>query len=632
MCGIAGFSGTSPAPGLLETMRDLVSHRGPDGAGCYVSADGQMNLAHRRLSIIDLETGAQPMHNEDASVWIVFNGEIYNYLELRDGLIKSGRHQLASHSDTEVLLHLYEEHGVDFLSRLNGMFSLALWDEGKKRLVLARDRLGVKPLYWTQTGDGRIVFGSEIKSLLCWPGHQRKTNEEALSHYLTLRYVPEPMTIYQGIHALQAAHVMVWEQGRDPSIQKYWSLDFSHPSSLDENTLCDQLEALILDATRVRLRSDVPVGAYLSGGIDSSLVVAMMRKLNSGHLHTFVMGYADQPADKQDIHFAQLLARKFETEHHEHIVSANDLAASLPKIAKYFDQPFSGAVSTYFLTDYVKEHVKVVLTGDGADDQFASYGHHRLIWPLSNLAKARAAGYADPYAVADLAPFADRPDYLRTFEGLAPWQVRARFGAFAQPDKRRLLDTPAGRSAAKTDTAEYLHQLFKKSMATDDLNALLDLDIQTSLPGEVLAFCDRLSMAHGVEARSPFLDYRIAEFAASIPGRLKIKGSVLKYLLRLVAARHLPREIIERPKEGFVQPNHVWLCGQLDTALEDLLSPAALAVHGLFDRAYIAQILEEHQRGKADHAFRIFTLMMFQTWHRTYMEKPAWPPQATACA
>jgi asparagine synthase (glutamine-hydrolysing) len=620
MCGLVGFSGVTPAQTLLATMRDLLTHRGPDGSGLYVSPDGRMNLAHRRLSIIDIDGGNQPMCNEDESLWVVFNGEIYNYLELRDGLAQSRRHILSSHSDTEVLLHLFEDWGEQFLQKLNGMFAIALWDDRRKSLLLARDRLGVKPLYWMKTPDGRIVFASEIKSLLCWPGFQRRINPTALSCFLTLRYVPEPMTIYQGIHALPAGHRLIWSPGSEPKVEKYWSLDYSNPIDMEEDKICDQLEELLLDATRLRLRSDVPIGAYLSGGIDSSLIVALMRKLNVGRIHTFVLGYADQPEDKQDIAYARVLARQFDTEHHEHIVSAADMAANLPRIIRFFDQPFSGVVSTFFLTSFVKDRVKVVLTGDGADDQFASYGHHRLIWPLRNLAQARRDNLSDPYAIADLSPLQNRVDYVREFEGLAPWQVRARFGAFAQKDRNALLSPTAPDALLSASPEEFLHERFQEGTARDDLNALLDLDIRTSLPGEVLAFCDRLSMAHGVEARSPFLDYRVAELAARIPGRLKIKGQDLKYILRRVAARHLPAEIIARPKEGFVQPNHVWLRGQLDSLISDLLSPQALAVHGFFDARGIGQLVAEHKAQKKDHAFRIFTLMMFQLWHRTYME------------
>jgi asparagine synthase (glutamine-hydrolysing) len=287
-------------------------------------------------------------------------------------------------------------------------------------------------------------------------------------------------------------------------------------------------------------------------------------------------------------------------------------------------------LSTFFLTELVSRHVKVVLTGDGADDLFASYGHHRLVWPLCALATARAAGEADPYKTADLSPLENRQDLVRRFDGLPFSTVRANFSAFSSEQKQALLNTPAGRPLLIYDTAEMLRPIFDGSTAKDELNRMLDADIHTSLPGEVLLFCDRLSMAHGVEARSPFLDYRIAELSAMIPGRLKIKGTTLKYVLRRLAARHLPREILERPKEGFIQPNHVWLRTEFDDLLDDLLSPDEINKLGLFDPKVTATMIAEHKAGTRDHAFRIWTLVMFQMWHRTYLEEPVWPPTFTA--
>jgi asparagine synthase (glutamine-hydrolysing) len=621
VCGIAGFSGC-PDEVRLAAMTGLLAHRGPDGEGFYVSPSHAMNFGHRRLSIIDLAGGIQPMANEDGSVVVVFNGEIYNYRELAAEL--APRHAFHSRSDTEVLVHLYEEAGERMVERLNGMFSFALWDERRRRLLLVRDRLGVKPLYWTEVA-GRLAFASEMKALLCWPEMARDIDPAALAHYLSLRYVPEPATIFAGIRALPAGHYLLWEPGRAPQVKPYWSLDFSRVTESREEELVDRLEELLLDAIRLRLRSDVPVGAYLSGGLDSSLVVAMAKQRFGADLNTFSLGYADQPADKNDLDYARLMARRLGTAHHEVIMQAGDLVRRLPEIVRHLDQPFSGVLSTYFLTELVSRHVKVVLTGDGADDLFASYGHHRLVWPLCALEAARRAGSNDPYRTADLSPLSDRAELVRRFDGLPLAAVRANFGAFSMEEKRALLNTPQGAPLLAYDAAALLAKTVEASTATDDLNRMLDLDIRTSLPGEVLFFCDRLSMAHGVEARSPFLDYRIAEFSATVAGRLKINGSTLKYLLRRLAARYLPSEILQRPKEGFVQPNHVWLRTACDDLLDDVLSPAALSKTGLFDPSFVRRIVAEHKHGTKDHAFRIWTLVMFQMWHRTYIDEPQWP-------
>ncbi|WP_167525509.1 asparagine synthase (glutamine-hydrolyzing) [Roseomonas genomospecies 6] len=614
-----GFSGF-PQPFRLRAMTTALAHRGPDGEGIYEDPQGHMNLGHRRLSIIDLDTGDQPMGNERGDVQVVFNGEIYNYKELRDWIAATGRHRMATRSDTETLLHLYEEDGPDFVSRLNGMFAFALWDGTNRRLLLARDRLGVKPLYWTEV-DGKLLFSSELAPLLLWPGVDRGIDPEALSLYLSLRYVPEPKTMYRGVFALPPGHRLLWRPGAAPSLERYWFLDFSQAEpATREEVLCDELDALLRDAVRLRLRSDVPMGVLLSGGVDSSLAVALIRQFSGEPLHSFSLGYADRLEDKRDVYYARMIADRYGTDHHEHAMAASELAERIPTLARHFGQPFAGVVSTYFLTRLVRDHVKVVLSGDGADELFASYGHHRLVWPLANLAAARDNGAADPYAVADLAPLGDRVELVRRFDGMPPWQVRAGFGAFSAGQKRGLLATDAGRAIAGYDAGAFLEPLFRHSTARDGLNRMLDVDIRTSLPGEVLLFSDRLSMAHGVEVRSPFLDYRVAELAARVPGTLKIRGGTLKYLLKTLAARYLPREILDRPKEGFVQPNHVWLRGQLDAVLDDLLSPDSLAEDGLFDPASVRSLIDDHRQGRNDHAFRIWTLVMFQAWQRDRRE------------
>ena len=488
MCGISGFSGPNN-PERLSQMNNLMTHRGPDGEGVYTDPGERMNLGHRRLAIIDLETGDQPLSNEDGTIWVVLNGEIYNYIELRRDLEATGRHVFATKSDTETLVHLYEEFGPSFLERLNGMFSIALWDENNGRLILARDRLGVKPLYWSISG-GRLIFASEMKSILCWPEVDRRISQTSLSHYLTLRCVPEPSTIYDTIEALPPGHSLTWMPEHGPKVERYWKLDFTPRTWTSENEICDAIEEILVNAVQLRMRSDVPVGAFLSGGVDSSLVVAMMRQDFKGDFHTFSLGYSDSIEDKQDIYYARKMAEKFSTTHHELQINADDLANNLTNIVSHFDQPFSGVVSSYFLSRQVRDYVKVALTGDGADDQFASYGHHRLVWPIQRLKEACERGVANPYSEVDLSPLADRSEYLRQFEGMDLWQLRASFGGFPDEMKAHLVDTDQGRHLANILTADFLGEKFSGCSAQDDLNKMLEVDINTSLPSEVLFFCD----------------------------------------------------------------------------------------------------------------------------------------------
>lgn len=612
MCGICGFAGP-PDRDLLSRMTTSMAHRGPDGSGLYESPSGKVSLGHRRLSIIDLESGAQPMLSADRSLCITFNGEIYNYRELNAQLEADGA-RLRTASDTETLLHLYAKYGVDMLSRLNGMFAFALWDEPRQRLFIARDRLGVKPLYWARVGR-RFLFASELKAILCHCGVDKTISPRSLSLYLSLRNIPEPATIYRGIQALPPAHFMLLGLDGQKVVSRYWSLDFSSPRHMPEESFVEELDALLKDATRLRMRADVPVGAYLSGGVDSSLVVAFMRQCHSGPLHTFSLAFADQPEGKNDPYYARLLADLYGTDHHEYVMDACEVGEELDNLMYFLEQPFGGVTSTYFLTKLVKQYVKVVLSGDGSDDQFASYGHHRLVWPLERLREMRAEGVADPYAVADLSPLTDRPEFIRRFDGLDSCSVRARFGAFTDEEKKQLFSPEYRYLACDYSAYDFYLDFWKKTRAKDPLNAMLEVDIQTLLPNEILFFCDRLSMAHSVESRSPFLDYRVLELSASIPGSLKIKGNVLKYILKKTAAKYLPNEILNRPKEGFVLPNHVWLRTKLDAVVARILTREKLAQHSFFDFDWLMSMIQEHKFGKRDHAFKIWTILMFQAWY-----------------
>ena len=626
MCGICGFSDFGPQasppsvpPSVLRQklakMNQTLYHRGPDGAGLYHDPLGRMHLAHRRLSIIDVEHGQQPMSNADGSLWITFNGEIYNYQALKASL--SPHRDFQTDSDTEVILHLYEEYGLDLFQHLNGMFALALWDERRGRLILARDRLGVKPLYWAYA-QKRLFFASEMKAILHWEEVPTAINERALSHYLSLRAIPEPWTIYQGISTLPPAHYLVWEPHQAPKIQRYWKIDFTPTPWSNETEICERLEALLVNATQVRLQADVPVGALLSGGVDSSLIVALARQSFSGELQTFSLGYKNTVEGKDDLHYARLIAQQYQTTHHEHRTDAAELLQHLPDIMNHLEQPFSGVVSPFFLMRLVKQHVKVVLTGEGADEQFGSYGHHRLVWPLQQLAQLQDLQNMDETDI-DLSPLRGKLAYVRQFANKTPWELRACFGAFPNEEKCLILHPDYRHWVERYSTPDYLSEYWTQGTSQDPLNQMLETDIQTSLVNEVLFFGDRLSMAHSVESRSPFLDYRLVELSASIPGNLKIKGAVLKYILKRVASKHLPPSVIERPKEGFVLPKHLWLRGPLKDWTHDLLSPGALQRHGYFDINQVQRLLNEHHHQKRDHAFRIWTLVMFQLWYNRFI-------------
>lgn len=593
MCGICGFTGAADRA-LLDGMVASIRHRGPDDLGTF--ADGAVNLGMSRLSIIDLSSGRQPQSNEDGTIHVVFNGEIYNYKELRRDLQAFG-HTFKTESDTEVILHAYEEYGDDFPHRLNGMFAIALWAPKRSRLLLIRDRLGVKPLFYAHV-NGRLTFGSEIKAILKDPGVPRHVDPEALSHYLCLRNIPAPLTIYRDVRNLPPGHLLEWTPSGIRT-RAYWRLRY-HPREWDEAELVARMDELLIDATRLRMRSDVPVGAYLSGGLDSSLCVALMGRFHHERIRTFSMGYEDQPSHKKDPYFARMVAEQYGTEHHELTMRWQELPERLIEVVHHLDQPFGGVLTSFFLTEKVRPFVKVVLSGDGADDQFASYGHHRLVWPIEEAKAGRVDGV---------------PEMARKLAGLPAWEWRLRWGAFMEEEKRSLLSPESDRLLAPHSTPEFMRLVYESTPATvDPLNRMLALDVQTLLPNEVLYYSDLLSMAHGLEVRSPFLDYRVAELGATIPGTLKIRNGTLKYILKRVGEKYLPSEILTRPKEGFVLPANTWLAAGMKPYLEECLSATRLARHGLFDAKVVGDLVRRFSDGDESLTFRLWTLLMFQLW------------------
>lgn len=626
MCGICGFSGP-PDPARLDRMTRVIWSRGPDDQGTH--ADGRMNLGSRRLSIIDLDGGRMPIGNEAGDVWVVYNGEIYNFAALREELEAAG-HRFATRTDTEVIVHLYEEAGEAFPHRLNGMFAIALWDARRGRLLLVRDRMGIKPLYyWFR--DGALVFGSEIKSLLQDPRIGRELDPVALHHYFSFKNVPAPLTIFRGIRTLAPGELAVHEQG-ELRLTRYWSIRATEDGPSDPAEAAGRLRGLLEDAVRMRLVSDVPVGAYLSGGLDSSSVVALMSRGAGDRLKTFALTYQDEFTGKsEDRRYAAEVSRRYGTDHREYCMDADELPARLEQILRAFDEPFAGVVSTFFLSQLIHRHVKVALSGDGADELFGSYLAHRLAYPVSHFLRLKRTGSLTALSAADrgmLGEYADRLEELErlTADGPEEWRWRSKLLVFDEAGKRALYTEAMRAAVGQASSAELVREALARCTAADPLNRILELDCMTLLPDQVLPFVDRLSMAHSIEVRPPFLDFRLVELAFSLPGRLKIRDGVTKFVLREAVRDLLPAGILERKKEGFLLPINAWLLRRYRGFVEAVLSPERLGQHGLLEPAEVGRLLEAHYAGRADHATRIWTLAMFQCWYDLYLGPGELPP------
>ena len=625
MCGICGFTGRGDRA-LLTRMSDSITHRGPDDAGFY--QDGEVSLAIRRLAIVDLVTGGQPIANEDDSLWVVFNGEIYNHLELRQSLLERGHRFRTHHSDTETIVHAYEEYGDLWpdQAQANGMFGLALWDRQRRRLLLYRDRIGKKPLYWCQIGRD-LVFGSEIKAILAHDRVSRELDFPALYHYFSLKNLSAPATAFRDIKQLLPGHYLVWEDGH-VQVHPYWRLDFSQPiTDITPEEAARHLLTLLDDAVRLRMQCDAPYGAYLSGGVDSSSVVALMCRHQTQPVTSFSLGYDEEPTGQfagksLDIHFARLMSQRLNTAHHEYILSPGEFAAELPHVLTAFDEPFSGTISTFFLSILMHRHVKVALSGDGADELFGSYLAHRLAWPMHHFLQLQQQGKSDLQSLSEaerllLRPF-DTPEQFAFLQSLAsPDQARwrMRLAVFGEEDKHRLLSPAFLARAGDADTCRYYRQLLAQSTARDPLNTTLEVDQRELLPNQVLPFIDRLSMAHSIEVRSPYLDYRLIEFANRLPGDFKIHQGINKYVHKLAMRGLVPEDLLTRPKEGFVQPIYSWMDTCLKSWVQEALAPERLSRHGWFQPEYVAGILSEHYSGTVNHSARIWNLLCFQTWY-----------------
>ncbi len=631
MCGIAGLVNPGGARREFQTilgrMVGSMTHRGPDDEGVFI--DGPAGIGMRRLSIIDLEGGHQPIENEDGGVAVVCNGEIYNHEELRKQLIGSG-HTFRTRSDVEVLVHLYEERGESLVDELRGMYGFALWDRARQRLLVARDRLGIKPVFFAWA-DGRLLVGSEIKAILESGLVPRELDWPALDRFLSYGYVPAPRTIYRGIRKLEPGHRLLWEAGRLLE-ERYWKPVFPAGIPAREEELRERFLELFRETVRDHLMSDVPLGAFLSGGIDSSLIVAIMSECMDSPVRTFTMGFGgDKGGYLDERRFARLVSRRYGTEHTEFEVQP-DLTAVIDPIVEAFDEPFAddSVIPTYYICKLAREKVKVALTGLGGDELFGGYERYlgmklsqiydrlpalltrRLIGPLIERLPELRSGH---YTINHMKRF------VRSARLAPAGRYRQYVSVFSEAEKALLLTRDAWAELERNREPDEFPEHFHSNEGANLLDQAACADLHTYLPEDILALTDRLSMHHSLELRVPFVDHRLVEFCLGIPSSLKIKRMTKKYFLRRTARPFLPAEVIEHRKQGFASPMSAWLRGDLADYFRDSLSETALARHGLLDPAYVAGLMEDHLARKELRDRHVFTVFMFQRWFETFMRE-----------
>lgn len=627
MCGIAGYIDLWDASGrahderaeILDRMCRVIRHRGPDDQGVMVEPG--VALGMRRLSIIDLAGGHQPISGEDGSVTIVFNGEIYNFLELKPELEARG-HVFKTDSDTETIVHGYEEFGADCLKDLRGMFAFAIWDARARKLLIARDRAGKKPLYYTITPKGTLVFGSEIKSLLQHPDVERELNVEALDAYLTLGYVPDPLSIFRHVHKLPPGHYLSFSEGK-VSVTQYWDFNFRDEKPRPEAEYIEEVQRLLDESVRLRLISDVPLGAFLSGGIDSSTVVALMARHMGQPVKTFSIGFHEDSYN--ELKYARVTAKKFGTDHHEFFVTP-DICSIVDELAWHFDEPFadSSALPTYMVSKLARDYVTVILSGDGGDELFAGYTRYvvdrkregfgllpkplreRVMRPLSQRLPHAAWGRNYLHNVS-LDPISRYLDSVSIFSSL----------------NRKSLYTPGFSQQLKQGS--YASRLFQQLAAEIDsdepIDCLLYLDSKTYLPGDILVKVDRMSMAVSLEARAPLLDHKLIDFVTGIPASLKLAGFETKHLLKKAIEDLVPHEILHRPKQGFGVPIQEWINRELRSRLRETLTEPRTRQRGYIDAHYVDVLLDEHERGRRDHSMGLWALFMLELWNRQFLDR-----------
>ncbi len=627
MCGIVGIANANSravSREIIERMNACIVHRGPDDDGFYIREN--VGLAMRRLSIIDIAHGKQPIYNQDKTAWIVFNGEIYNFQELRKDLEKRG-HRFYTNSDTEVIVQLYDEYGADCVQYLRGMFAFAIWDERDKSLFVARDRVGKKPLLYSHQSNGDLIFGSEFRALLAHPDISRDVDTEAIHHYLSYLCVPAPLTAYKQIRKLEPAHWLRWKNGQIET-RRYWSPDFHHKIKISEPEAEEETLRLLREATKMRMIAEVPLGAFLSGGVDSSTVVALMAEESSKSVKTFSIGFEEE--DFSELKYAKRVAEHIGAEHHEFIVKPNAIEI-LPTLVEHYGEPYadSSAIATYYVAKETRKHVTVALNGDGGDESFAGYEryfamqlaekYHKLpdflrkglienvinFVPTSELKRGRARDLKRFVKAASL------PKVERYFHWVS---------AIDRETKENLYTNDFRNEIGDSDSAKFLNQWFAKSNGSGIVDATMFTDQMTYLPNDLLVKVDIASMANSLEARSPLLDHKVIEFAASLPESIKIRGTETKYLLKKVASRLVPREVLYRKKMGFGVPLTHWFRGHLKDYLGEVLLSEKSLKRGLLKSEVVTQLVHEHINGKHDHVSQLWTLLMLELWFQKFID------------
>jgi asparagine synthase (glutamine-hydrolysing) len=626
VCGIVGkVSARRPVDrALIDQMSGVLRHRGPDSAGCFV--DSHVGLGIRRLAIIDLEGGDQPIFSEDHSVVVVLNGEIYNYRELRAGLRRRG-HKLSTESDTEVIVHLYEDHGDACVDHLRGMFAFALWDGNRRRLLLARDRLGKKPLFYSAR-DGELCFASEPNGILQDADVPRNVDYAAIDRFLHYQYVPDPMSAFAAIRKLPPAHLLTWEDGQI-NTHRYWKLRYRPKLKLSQPEAQELLRTRLLEATRLRLRSDVPLGALLSGGVDSSAVVAAMAQTASGRVKTFSIGFGHPGFDETN--YAGEVARLFDTDHHELRIQPS-VVDVLPRLVWHYGEPFAdhSAIPSFAVAELTRRHVTVALNGDGGDEDFAGYSRYvvadranRLEWVPKAVWRrgARLLARANPDATAAL-PLARGRRGLEMM-ALSPWERYAEYMAYFKSAQRERLYRPDFAASLDPGSAlDVVRTPYMDSDAENDVERLLDADVHTYLPADLLVKMDIATMAHSLEVRSPLLDHMLVETAARLPMRTKLDRGQTKRIFKDALRAWLPDHILDRKKMGFAVPLADWLRGPLRRLPEQILLDTRSLQRGMFQQDELRRLIDDHQSGRANNQNRLWALLQLELWLRTYVDPP----------
>jgi asparagine synthase (glutamine-hydrolysing) len=631
MCGINGIalssrSGLSLDRKVVERMRDVIAHRGPDDVGIFI--DGNVGLGHRRLSIVDVASGHQPMTNEDSSLQITYNGEIYNHADYRDELESRG-HVYRTHCDTETILHLYEDHGDHCVDYLRGMFAFAIWDANKRELFIARDRLGVKPLYYVHTDDGSLYFGSEIKTLFEAGAIQPEINFRALPDYLANHATSGEETLYRGVKRLLPGHTLLWRDG-ELRIKEYWDVNFSKTEDngrTDKDYIAEWYE-LFRTSVRLRLMADVPLGMFLSGGIDSSAIAAVMSGMVDEPIRTFSVAFAEREAN--ELAYARIVAEAYKTDHHEVVVSPEEFFNALPRLVWHEDEPLAhpSSVALYFVSLLASRHVKVVLTGEGSDELLAGYGRYRKT--ILNLSLGKFYHSVTPSVLRDavhggvkgLPTSRMRQKLLRSFLGVTP-EIESiyfdNFAVFPLAMQSHLLTSAAREQIGPLDPYAGVREVLDRTDANSLLDRLLYADIKTYLH-ELLMKQDQMSMATSVESRVPFLDHKLVEFTCSLPEKLKLRGGTTKYILREAMKGVLPEAILSRSKMGFPVPIGAWFRGAYRSVIDEYVLSERAMSRGIFNADFVCDLVQRHQSGAENHDERLWALVNFEIWQRQFFD------------